>query len=96
MHYERSQTNPQSTKENHLPDTVKLELRIKQTLQQPNVEQVPTNCVMLRDGIPELDPIVVHRGVDPLVIEEVREVVVQEIHKPIQFEVLSLALALLS
>lgn len=64
----------------HLLNMMELEIRSEEQLQESNVEEIPTNGVMLSDRIPKRDSLVIHRPVNPLLIEQVREVLVQKIH----------------
>lgn len=67
----------------NLFDPMQLEVRPEHGLQEGYVEQVPTDGVVLRYGVPELHALVVRRPIDPLVVEQVREVAVQETHQPL-------------
>lgn len=69
---------------------MQLELGIEEVLQEFDVEQVPADGVVLRDGIAELDGVIVHRRVDSSVVEEVGQIIVQEIHQVLEVLALSL------
>lgn len=62
---------------------MKLKFRPEELLQEADVEEIAGNGVVLGDGVAEGDAVVVHRGVDPPVVEEVGEVLVQEVDEPL-------------
>ena len=59
------------------------ELRPENVLQQSNVKQIARYGVMLGDWVPELHLLIVGRPIDPLIIKKVRQILVQEIHQPL-------------
>lgn len=60
---------------------MQLKIWPKEILQEANVEEIPTNAVMLGDWVPELHLIVVRRPINSLVIKEMRKIIIQEIHQ---------------
>lgn len=62
---------------------MQLEVRPEHSLQEGDVEQIPTDGVVLRYGVPELHALVVRRPIDPPVVEQVGEIVIQETHQPL-------------
>ncbi len=60
---------------------MQLKIWPKEILQEAYVEEIPTNAVMLGDWVPELHLIVIRRSINSLVIEKMREIIVQEIHQ---------------
>lgn len=59
---------------------MQLKMWPKEILQEAYVEEIPTNAVMLSDWVPELHLIVIRRSINSLVVKEMREIIVQEIH----------------
>lgn len=66
----------------NLFNSVQLEHRPEELLQESYVKQVPTNGVMLGDWVPELHTLIVRRSINPLIVEEMRQIIVQKTHKP--------------
>lgn len=62
---------------------MKLKFRPEELLQEADVEEIAGDGVVLGDGVAEGDAVVVHRGVDPPVVEEAGEVLVQEVDEPL-------------
>lgn len=63
---------------------VQIEIGAEEQLQEPDVEQIAVDGVVTRDGVPEPHAVVVHGPVDALLVEEVREVGIEELHQVFQ------------
>lgn len=68
-------------KNSYLFNPVQLEIRIEELPQHGNVKQVPADTVMLRNRVSELHALIVRRPINPLIIKQVAEILVQEIHQ---------------
>lgn len=60
---------------------MKMEVRAEQQLQEGDVEEVAVDGVVAGDGIPEPDSLIVLRTVDPLIVEKVGKVFIEELHQ---------------
>lgn len=60
---------------------MQLEIWAEDLLQHGDIEEVPADIVVLRDGISEIHTLVVCRPINPSIIEQMRKILVQELHQ---------------
>lgn len=72
-----------ATVKSNLLGGVQLETRAEELFQHGNVEKIAGDGVVLGYRVSELDAVVVVGPIDSLIIEEVGEILVQEIHQPL-------------
>ena len=65
---------------------MQLKERPKECLEKGNVEEVTTQTIMLGDWVSKDDTFIVGRCINPLVVEQMRKVVIEKLHKLLHIE----------